>query len=311
MAQSEPPTSEIGAAADDDARQGRPGRPRGKGATSFGGVGRIWRIVFDASMRFNDNAGLVVAGSIAFTALFSLFPFLIFLVTVGSVLGQADAAREFVELALDAMPPEVAGALRPAIEEVLETPRTGLMTVSILVALWVASSAIESLRHAVNVAFGTENPLAIWWARLQSLALTIFFAFAILMVMLAVVAGPLIWSFLERTFRIPVEVGWLYEVARYLIGILILFSSTSLLYRLLASQRLHKREVVPGALIVVVLWMATASLFSLYLANFANYTVTYGSLGGLVLTMMFFYLSAAIFVLGAEVNAAVKRHMRA
>jgi membrane protein len=265
---------------------------------------------WDALLRFNANDGFVVAGYIAFTMIFSLFPFLIFLFAVGSVLGQGEAAKEFVALGLDAMPPEVERALKPAIEEVLETPRTGLMTVSILFALWFASSGLESLRHAVNIAFGYEHALAMWWARLQSIFLVVLFTFAIIIVMLVIVVLPLLWGYLERTLRLPASVGWIYEFVRYFVGALIVLSSTSFLYRVLPNHRLASREVLPGALAVVVLWLTTASLFSLYLANVASYSMTYGSLGGVVITMMFFYITAIIFILGAEINAAVRRRGR-
>jgi membrane protein len=287
------------------------GTTHGLAARQRARLRQAWLFLYDVADRFINNDGLVVAGYIAFTLLFALFPFLIFLVTVGSVLGQGEAAGEFIELTLDALPNEVAIVLRPAIEEVVAVPRTGLMTLSILMSLWFASSGLESLRHAVNLAFGYEHALPFWLARLLSLTLTVLFSIAIVLVMIVLVVAPLAWDYLARTFDLPESVGWIYELVRYLVGALILLSSTSLLYRLLPNRRLRKREVLPGALTVVVLWMVAVSLFSYYLANFAAYSVTYGSLGGIMVTMMFFYISACIFILGAEINAAVKRRFGA
>lgn len=287
------------------------GTPAGAWRRAWARVRRPVLLVYEIGERFTNNDGFVVAGYIAFTLLFALFPFLIFLVTVGSVLGQGEAAREFIELSLDALPLEVELVLRPAIEEVVAVPRTGLMTLSILMSLWFASSGLEALRHAVNIAFGYEHAPAFWLARLQSLFLTLLFAIAIVLVMVIVVVIPLAWDYLERLLPFLEGFAWIYGGARYLIGVLILLSVTSFLYRVLPNQRLLKREVFPGALTVAVLWLPSAELFSYYLANFGRYSVTYGGLGGIILTMMFFYISAAIFILGAEINAAVRRRREA
>jgi membrane protein len=91
------------------------------------------------------------------------------------------------------------------------------------------------------------------------------------------------------------------------VAVNLLYLVVALLYRWLPSRHLPRREILPGAAVTVVLWVVLASLFSFYLQTLARFSVTYGSLGGIVLTLMFFYLSALIFVFGAEVNSARRR----
>jgi membrane protein len=275
---------------------------------------RAWRslrigatIMWRAIMHFIEDGGTVLAGSIAFTALFALFPFLIFLTTLAGEFGQEEAAHEFIDLALDGLPDEVVSAIRPAIVEVVDERRTGLMTVSILVTIWTASSGLEALRTALNYAYGIEEPRPIWWRRLQSIALTIVMSISILVLMVVVVAGPFIWDFLVHLFQVPETWGWTYTGARYLLAVFLLYAVVALLYQWLPNRHLHRHETLPGAAVTVVAWLITASLFSLYLQNLGRFTVTYGSLGGIVVTLMFFYLSAAIFIFGAEVNGAWRR----
>jgi membrane protein len=239
--------------------------------------------------------------------LFSLFPFLIFLTTLAGEIGQTEAARDFVTMLLAALPQEVSAAIRPAIAEVMSTRRTGLMTVSILAALWATSSGIEALREALNKAYGVEETRPIWLLRLQSLAFTIIFSICIIVVMLVLVIGPVIWSYVQPHLDVPWEWGWFYEALRYFIAVALLYLIVALLYRWLPSRHLPRREVLPGAAVTVVLWLALASLFSLYLRNLGRFSLTYGSLGGIVITLMFFYLSALIFVFGAEINSARRR----
>jgi membrane protein len=275
---------------------------------------RVWRslrvgatILWRAIVHFIDDGGTVLAGSIAFTSLFALFPFLIFLTTLAGEFGQEEAAREFIDLALEGLPPEVASAIRPAIDQVVEVRRTGLMTISILVTVWTASSGLEALRTALNYAYGIEEPRPIWWRRLQSIALTIVISISILVLMIVVVAGPFIWDFLVHLFKVPESWGWIYTGARYLFAVLLLYVVVALLYEWLPNRHLHRHEILPGAAVTVVMWLITASLFSLYLQNLGRFSVTYGSLGGIVVTLMFFYLSAAIFIFGAEINGAWRR----
>jgi membrane protein len=264
-------------------------------------------VLWDAIVHFANDNSLILAGYIAYMTLFAIFPFLIFLTTVGGVLGQTEAARLFIDYLLSIMPSEVARTLAPAINEITEQPRTGLMTVSIVVALWVASSGLEALRSALNEAYNAEQYPAIWKARLESLGLTILFTIGIIVSTIAIVAGPFIWAMLEWALLIPSFYGWLYGVSRYVFGVIVLYAIVVFLYFLLPNRSLRKREVFPGAALAVCLWVTSLSVFSFYLSNMASYSMTYGSLGGIVATLLFFYVSACIFIFGAEVNAALRR----
>jgi membrane protein len=270
-------------------------------------VGLGARIVWQAIVHLIYDGGMTYAGHIAFMTLFSSFPFLIFLTTLAAELGQTEAVREFIAIGLDMLPEEVSEAIRPAIEEVTSTRRTGLMTLSILTSLWATSSGIEALREALNQAYGVEESRSIWFCRLQSLAFTIIFSICIIVVMLVLVIGPVLWSYIQPLVETPWEGGWSYEALRYLVAMALLYVVVALLYRWLPSRHLPLREILPGAAVTVVLWVALASLFSLYLQNLGRFSLTYGSLGGIVITLMFFYVSALIFIFGAEINSARRR----
>jgi membrane protein len=265
------------------------------------------RILWHAIVHLIYDGGMTYAGHIAFMTLFSSFPFLIFLTALAGEIGQMDAAREFVTMALRALPPEVAEAIAPAIGEVMSTRRTGLMTISILASLWATSSGIEALREALNKAYGVEEPRSILFCRLQSLAFTIIFSICIILVILVLVVWPVLWSYIQPMLDLPSQRGWMYGALRYLVGVALLYLVVALLYRWLPSRHLPLREILPGAAVTVVLWVTLAGLFSWYLQNLGRFSVTYGSLGGIVVTLLFFYVSATIFVFGAEINSARRR----
>jgi len=266
------------------------------------------KILWEAIVHFANDNGLTLAGHIAYTTLFAIFPFIIFLTTIAGLIGQGEAAARFIDYFLEGLPSEVAATLEPAIRDITRQSRTGLMTISIVVTLWVASSGLEALRTALNEAYNAERTPAIWRARLQSLALTLLFAVGILVGMVAIVAGPFIWAVLEWILIIPTFYGWLYGISRYVVGVVILYAVIVVLYFVLPSRSLRWRDVLPGAGAAVALWIVAASLFSFYLTNLARYSLTYGSLGGIVVTLLFFYVSACIFIFGAELNAAYRRH---
>lgn len=264
----------------------------------------------DIIVHFIDDGGSVLAGYIAFSGLLALFPFLIVLTITASYLGQGAAASQAVQEMVAVLPPEVGAVLRPAVDEVLAQPPTGLLGISVLGAIWAASSGLEALREGANRAYGVETPHSYWWNRLQSLWLVLLLAVVTPIAMVAIIAGPLIWTAVTTFVELPLRVQLIYTALRYLLGFLLLLGVTSALYQILPNVSLRKREIFPGAAFTVLAWLATASLFSIYLSYATNFSVTYGSLGGIVVTLIFFYVSAAIFVLGAEINAVRRRRRR-
>jgi len=254
-----------------------------------------------------DDGGTLLAGHIAFAGLFALFPFLIFLTTLGGELGQSAAAQEFVDIGLGAMPDQVRAAIEPAVREVLRGGRQGLMTVSIIASLWAVSSAFEAARYALNLAYDVTQTRAIWRQRLQSMLLVLIFAVFIIIAMVIMVAAPIAWAFAELYEVAPIDWEPIYNAVRFGMSIILMIAIVLPLYRWLPNRRLSTLEVLPGAVFAVIIWIAAAELYSWYLLNLGRFTVTYGSLGGIVATLLFFYISALIFIFGAEVNAARQR----
>ena len=269
---------------------------------------RAWsRPLVVALCDFIANDGPQRAGHIAFASLLAFFPFLIFLTSLAGFLGQGEAAREFVAFVFEMMPPEVANAVAPAVGEVVGRTRGGLLTVSLLGSLWAASSGVEALRLALNQAYRVTNRRPFWRRRLEGLAFVVIAAVAILAAMIGIVAGPLIWDLVESVLGVAAPPRWVWGVARYSVASFGLLLTVSLLYRWLPNQRQPWRRVLPGAVVAVSAWLVAASLASVYFSQAKHFTMTYGSLGGIVIALLFFYLSAAILIFGAELNAVLDR----
>ena len=255
-----------------------------------------WRLVM-------VDEGLVIAGYIAFTAFLSLFPFLIFLAALAGFLGDRETADRFIEAMFEFMPDDVAETLAPAVGEVVGARHGGLLTFGILFTLWFASNGFEALRTGLNRAYGVSEQRAIWLLRLQSIAFVISGGLIILFLSLVVVLGPLVWRVLGPTVDQMLETRLVFGTARYVFAAVLLFGALIFLHRWLPNTRQALKRILPGVAATTVLWLLGAGLFAWYVGHLTDYSVYYGSLGGVAITLMFFYVSAIIFIFGAEINA--------
>lgn len=260
----------------------------------------------EAFRHFVADDGHVLAGHLAFMALLSLFPFLIFLVALAGYFGQTEAGTELVALLLMNLPESVAGTLEEPIIEVMQETRGGLLTMGIVGALWSASAGLEGIRTALNRAYDVPTPPRFWRRRLESVVLVVLASAVILVGMVSLVFGAMLWKETQAAFEFTIAAP-LWLLARYSLSGVLLFSAIAVLYWVLPARRLKWRWVFPGALLALALWLVAGSLFSIYLSYFNQYALTYGSLGGVIIAMVFFYILGLVFIFGAEFNAALAR----
>lgn len=246
-----------------------------------------------------------MAGHLAFIGLLSLFPFVIFTISLAGMLGDTGAGQDVIILALDYLPPEVASALSKPIKHILSGTPPGVLTISGLVALWSASSGLDAARLAVRRAFHWAQVQPALKRRLESIGIAAIAPLLVLPVMAFQVGGPVVVSLLDGALfdADTLQRGW--RMLRVLITPTILFALLYVVFLVLAPYRIRPIAVWPGALVTSLLWLTIANGLSLYLRNLADYQSTYGSLAGTMVTLVFFFLLAIAFVFGAEVNAAV------
>jgi membrane protein len=279
--------------------------PRGEAEERFGLFG--WRRLRAAWRRFTHHHQFITAGHLAFVALFSLFPFLIVLVTIAAAFGTTEAAEQALATAFEQVPPDVARALEPVTREIIDAPRRGAVTIGLVAALWAASSGFEALRYGFNRAYGVVSTRQAWVRRVQSLALTLLLAVVVIVATLGVVVVPLAVRAVADLVDVPQWQGTASALASRGTGIVLLVAALTAAYKVLPRPRLRWWEAMPGAVLAVFLWFALAQAFGVYLRDVASLSVTYGSLGGVVAAMIFFYLTACVVLFGCEFNA-VPRH---
>jgi membrane protein len=259
-----------------------------------GRVAKLVGVLTAAGRNLLDHEGFEFAGHLAFSALLALFPFLIFLTAIAGMLASGAGGDRFIRFLFEFTPPEVAQTLLPVIDQVLAT---------LLVMLWTASSGIEALRLVLNRAYGDREGRPWWRRRLQGFAFVILGSVAMVGLSFALVIGPAFWTFVEVTAGIAPADRTNWAPLRYPIAAAAMVAVALALHRWLPSRRLAWRVLLPGVVTSLLAAMLAGHLFSAYLGSFASYNVTYGSLGGVVVTLLFLYLNAVIFIFGAELNA--------
>jgi membrane protein len=272
------------------------------------------------SMRkFFEHPMSTYAAALAYRGLFGLFPFLLILVVLAGALGLADFLERAINHASSESSQQVPQQLEPVVEQgrkqlqplekMVEQAQKqagdDLLFFGVAVALWSISALAGTLTEAFNAAYEVAETRRWWKVSTLSVAFGPILALMMIVSVGLMLIGP---QLVERIAELVglnelfVELwGWLrFPVALSLLGVVL-----SLVYRFGPNAKQRFRTVVLGAALAVVLWAISSVGFSFYLANFANYGVTYGSLGAAVGLLFYLYLCASVVLLGVEVNAAI------
>jgi membrane protein len=268
-------------------------------------------LAWGAGERLVDDDGLEMSGHVAFTAMLALFPFLVFLAALAGVVGDAHGAQTFVEYLFLFVPQEIVLTLEPAINQVLSTPRTDLAAIGFIAAIWSAMSGVDALRVSLNRAYGAVEERPYWRRKLMDFAFVLLGSLMIVLLTIGIVLGPFVAQILTRLLGMFAPELDLWARGRYVVTLVVMLIGLVVVHRWLPNLKHRARDVLPGAIATTVLWVLAAMLFGEYLGRFANYGATYGSLAGVIAALLFFYVSAILFVYGGHLNAALYRRRKA
>ena len=253
------------------------------------------------------NDGFIHAGNLAYLSLLALFPFFIVAASIASFLGRTEDGIAAVNAFLVTVPAGVAKVLRGPIESVINARTdSGIVWLGLIVALWTTGSLIETIRDILRRAYGTTGGRPFWQHRLRSIGIIVVSVLAAMMALSAQVALAGVDEFLHRI--LPFADGAIRFVnATKLVPLVILTLALYALYYSLAPRRYHGPEFPkwPGAILTALWWYGTLLLLPWVLSHLSTYNMTYGSLAGVMLTLIFFFLVGLGVVIGAELNAAL------
>lgn len=247
------------------------------------------------------------AAALAYQVLFSLFPFLIFLVALLGFLQVPEFFDWLRQQAAALLPAQALEPVNTAIDQV-QQPQGGLLSFGILLALWSASAGVRATMNALNVAYGVAEGRPMWKLYLLSLLYTVGLAALLITAAALMVLGPQVTGWLGDQFGLGAVTVTVWNVFRWPLAVALLFVTVALIYYVAPDVEQQLKFITPGSVLAVVVWIAASLGFAFYVQNFADYSATYGSVGAIIVLLFYFYLSAAILLFGAEVNAALEHH---
>lgn len=268
-----------------------------------------WKIFFRKLYWKVDSTDLFNrAAQVAFYFSFAFFPLLLFLLTlVGMVLDSTDnLRRDLYSYLFQIMPPAAFDLVKKTLDEIVESSSSGKLTIGIFVTLWSASAGIDSLRSSLNAVYELREVRAWWNTKLQSLALTLLFILLLAIALVAVSSG---WEFFQYILSLlGLEVG----SPLVLIGLqwlslsLVLLFATEIMYSWVPCFDKFKWVwITPGALVAMLLWVLITGGFRLYLQYFNTYNKAYGSLGAVIILMLWMFLTATTILVGGAINSVL------
>jgi membrane protein len=269
----------------------------------------IWyRATIDAFYRFAADDGWAIASHIALSALMAMFPFFIVLTALAAFLGNRDLADQVADLFLETWPDQVSAPIITEVHNVLGTARGDVLTIGVALAVFFASSGIESLRIGLNRAYGTVEQRNWMLLRLESIAYVLVGAVAMIALGFLIVLAPLIFATAQKYAPWLAQIEDRFTLYRYGIASVVLVATLLLVHKWLPAGRRRFRDILPGIIATLALWLVAGVAFGRYLADFAyTYVTYYAGLASAMIALVFLYYTATIFVYGGELNAALKR----
>jgi membrane protein len=252
------------------------------------------------------NDGFIHAGNLAYLSVLALFPFFILAAAVAHLFGQSQDAQLTVFNVLRRLPPDVASTLRAPVQQVLNARTGPLLWFGAIVGLWTAASFVETIRDILRRAYGVKFCAPFWEYRLGSILLILG---AVLLLMIAFAASVILSSLhhiLLEWFPLAGGIATTLGIYRLVPAATLFFTFYVLFFALTpARYRKHRCRKWPGALLITAWWLATVEILPNVLGLFGGYSLTYGSLAGIMITLLFFFAVGLGVVIGAELNAAL------
>ena len=252
-----------------------------------------------------DNI-MVVAAGCAFYALLALFPFITALVSIYGLVADPSTVTDQLGALREVLPAEAFGIISDQVKSVASSSNAalGLGTVVALgLSLWSASAGIKTVFSSLNIAYEEVETRSFLRFNAIALAFTFLTILAVVMGLLVIVGLPVLLSF------VPLGVAgeWLVQIVGWAMLLVFITFGIGLLYRFGPSRKpANWRWLTPGAFVATILWVLASMGFSFYAANFASYNETYGALGGVIVTMMWLWITALIVLMGAELNSELE-----
>jgi membrane protein len=264
---------------------------------------RVWSEV-------NDDEVTDRAAALSYYFLFALFPALLFLTALLGYLPVEGLQERLLAYARDVLPADAASTMERTLTEIVTERRGGLLSIGVLAALWASSNGMASVMSTMNKVWGVAEQRSWWWRRLLAIGLTLGFSAFIIGSLLLMVFGGVIGGAVANTFGFGDVFKVLWNAISIPLVIVCALFGIELIYYVAPAGPRQWQWITPGAALALASWLAMSFGLRLWVSKFADYSATYGSIGGVILLMLWLYLTSVVLLVGAELDAEIEAAAR-
>ena len=267
---------------------------------------RIQRII----RQVNDDEIFGRAAQLSYYFLLALFPMLLVLINLLGFMAQrgTEFRSKLLSYLAAVMPSTAVALVRTTLDEISNASGGGKVSLGLLATLWAASNGMGAISQTLNTAYKIHESRPWWMVRLVSVLLTITLSVIIVAALAVVLYGGTIGEALAARFGFGALFSVLWLVLQWPIALIFVLATFNLIYNFAPNLKSHQRKwITPGAFVAVALWLLISFGFRFYLRYFDSYSVTYGSLGAVIVLMLWFYLTGVAILIGGEVNCEAER----
>jgi membrane protein len=252
----------------------------------------------------DDSQGL--ASQLAYYFFLALFPALLCLLAIASFFPLQNFTDDLLRLLGPFAPHEMLDIIRQELTQIAEGHHGGLFTIGLLGALWSSSAAMVAMIAAMNRAYDIEEGRPWWRIRLTAIALTVGLSVLVIAAFALIVAGPQLADFAGRHLGLGSVAVRTWKIVQWPLAFAMVTVGIGLIYYFAPDAEQIWVWITPGSLAATCLWLLGSLVFRFYAVNFGHYQATYGAIGGVILLLLWFYLSGLVIVIGAEMNAEIE-----
>ncbi|PWI25314.1 ribonuclease [Kurthia sibirica] len=242
---------------------------------------------------------------LAYFFLLSMFPLLLFVLTLLPFLNLPQ--EQVFSMLENILPEQVHSLIESTISDIMKSRSGGLLSIGIIATLWSASNGVNSLVKNLNRSYGMKETRPFLVARGMSLVFTVLLIGLVIVALVLPVFGRAIGVFLFSTIGIEDSFLTLWNYVRLIMPPILIFTVLVMLYWIAPNITLYFKSAIPGAIFSTVAWVLISFAFSYYVNNFSNYSRTYGSIGGIIILMLWLYITGIVLVIGGQLNVTIQR----
>lgn len=268
---------------------------------------KAWDILKDTFKSFFDKNMDMYGAALAFQMLFAIVPFLIVLIAILGFFDQEGLYQILYAQAETVIPGDASEIIEKVVEEI-DASGGGLIPFALVAALWLASSAMRSAIYTLNIAYNVEETRPFWSQFLLSIVYTLGIVVSLILALVLMIIGPQLIEWITGLINLDDEFIFIWTWLRWPVAVVLLMATVAFIHFVAPDIKQKFRDIAPGSVLSVLVWIALSIGFDFYMRTFVDLSILYGSLGAIIFLMLYFYISAAVLLFGAELNSVIKRH---